>query len=167
MWIGVNDYANETFESVKWFFTTIDAQISKIVIGDFDNDDQSDIGFIYNWKDLVYMIYQYNNNSFSVDEKTIIKSTRGLDSAVVDDINGDNHLDIIIHLTYPCRMYALFGYGNGKFSLQTIHSNESQSNCKWITFTDFNNDNYQDIITMGIDAQVINIFLNKRQCSPT
>ncbi|CAF1098551.1 unnamed protein product [Adineta steineri] len=159
--------ANGIFQSVKWFFTTIDAETSKIVIGDFDNDDQSDIGFIYTWNDLVYMIYQYNNNSFSVNEKTTIKSNRNLHSAVLGDINGDNHLDIIINLIDPCRIYALLGYGNEKFSIQTIYSNESLYGYTWFSLTDFNNDNYQDIIGVDSRSKLINIFLNKRQCLAT
>ncbi|CAF4022394.1 unnamed protein product [Adineta steineri] len=130
--------SNGTFQSPKWFFTAIDAKISKIVIGDFDNDDQSDIGFIYTWNDLVYMIYQYNNNSFSINERTIIKSNQNLHSAVVGDINGDNHLDIIINLYSPCRIYALLGYGNGKFSRQTIYSNETEYGNNWISLNVFN-----------------------------
>ncbi|CAF1551877.1 unnamed protein product [Adineta steineri] len=177
--IVVNDYEslhiyvffgqpNGTFQSPKWFFTAIDALRSEIVIGDFDNDDQSDIGFIYeNWKDLVCMIYQYNNNSFSVNEKvkTIIEPGQNLHSVVVGDINGDNHVDIIINLTYPCRIYALLGYGNGKFSIQTIHLGEFQDGEIWFSLTNFNNDNYQDIISTNDDTELINIFLNKRQCS--
>ncbi|CAF1486334.1 unnamed protein product [Adineta steineri] len=159
--------SNGTFQSPKWFFTTIDAGTSKIVIGDFDNDDQSDIGFIYeNWNDLAYMIYQYNNNSFSVNEKvkTIIEPGQNLHSAFVGDINGDNHLDVIINLIEPCRIYALLGYGNGKFSIQTIYSNESQPGYKWLSVTNFNNYNYQDIISVDTHSKLINIFLNKRQC---
>ncbi|CAF4271254.1 unnamed protein product [Adineta steineri] len=162
--------SNGTFQSPKWFFTTIDAKKSKIVIGDFDNDDQSDIGFIYtNWKDLVYMINQYNNNSFSVNEKvkTIIEPGQNLHSAFVGDINGDNHLDIIINLIDPCRIYALLGYGNEKFSIQTIYSNESLYGYTWFSLTDFNNDNYQDIIGVDSRSKLINIFLNKRQCLAT
>ncbi|CAF1530902.1 unnamed protein product [Adineta steineri] len=159
---------NEAFQPPKWLFTTSNVGSAKIVIGDFNNDDQSDIGFIYiNWKDLVYMIYQYKNNSFSVNEKTIIKSNQNLHSAVVGDINGDNHLDIIINLIDPCRIYALLGYGNGKFSIQTIYSNESQLGYKWLSVTNFNNYNYQDIISVDTHSKLINIFLNKRQCLAT
>ncbi|CAF0890659.1 unnamed protein product [Adineta steineri] len=163
--------ANGKFQLQKWFLTALDTRISHIVIGDFNNDDQSDIGFIYNnWNDnLVYMIYQYNNNSFSVNEreKIIIKRHQLIYSAVVGDINGDNHLDIIINLDEPSRIYALLGYGNGKFSIQTIYPNPSQFGYDWLSLTNFNNDNYQDIIGMDAHSELINIFLNKRQCSAT
>ncbi|CAF1091478.1 unnamed protein product [Adineta steineri] len=162
--------ANGKFQSVKWFFTALDTLASIIVIGDFNNDDQSDIGFIYNnWNDLFYMIYQYNNNSFSVNEreKIIIKRHQYIYSAVVGDINGDNHFDIIINLDRPSRIYALLGYGNGKFSIQTIYPNASQFGYDWLSLTNFNNYNYQDIIGMDAHSKLINIFLNKRQCSAT
>ncbi|CAF1563845.1 unnamed protein product [Adineta ricciae] len=156
--------ANKTFEKRVIFFTAIDVQYSYLVINDFNNDNQSEIGFVYSWNDLTCMIYQYDNKSFNLFGKFVRKSIETSNFVLVHDINGDNHLDIIFDLRKPDRIYGLFGLGNGQFYSQLVLFGEISYSPKWLSIADFNNDHYQDIISVSKEEMSIDIFLNKHKC---
>ncbi|CAF1520501.1 unnamed protein product [Adineta ricciae] len=157
--------ANGTFYLQSPFFTTIGDNNHFLVIDDFDNNNQSDIIFIYNWKDVECITYHYHNNSFIKNKKTLIKSNGTLNSIVVHDINNDMNLDIILHMNNPNQIYILFGYGNGSFYTQMIYSREILESSSSLIIYDLNNDNYQDIISVDHKINLIDVFLNTRNCS--
>ncbi|CAF1531434.1 unnamed protein product [Adineta ricciae] len=156
---------NGTFQAQKPFFTSFKPIFSSIAIGDFDNDYQFDIANVHYWKDIICTIYQYNNRRFNKNKNTTIKSLGKLTSIVIGNINGDNYLDIILALNDPYRIYGLLGYGNGRFYSQEIHWSESIYAFQWFAVNDFNNDGYQDIISASSEVNIIDIFLNKGECS--
>ncbi|CAF2840226.1 unnamed protein product [Rotaria sp. Silwood2] len=156
---------NGSYQPQKWLFTAIDAAYAGVVASDFDSDNRIDIAFLYSWRHTVCMLYQNNNDSFHVNEQIIMESSIQLNSVVVGDLNGDNSLDIVIGTISQYEIYGLLGNGNGDFQIQTIHSNNLFSYQIWNDVTDFNNDNCQDIISINIDTNYIDIFLNTCECS--
>ncbi|CAF4901558.1 unnamed protein product [Rotaria sp. Silwood1] len=156
---------NGSYQPQKWLFTAIDAIYAGVVASDFDSDNRIDIAFLYGWRHIVCMLYRNNNNSFHVNEQIIMESSIQLNSVVVGDLNGDNSLDIVIGTISQYEIYGLLGNGNGDFQIQTIHSNNLFSDQIWNDVTDFNNDNCQDIISINIDTNYIDIFLNTCECS--
>ncbi|CAF0862711.1 unnamed protein product [Adineta steineri] len=157
--------ANGAFQRQKPFFTAIISFPYFLFIDDFDNDNQSDIAFLYSLYDFECKIYHYHNNSFKRNEKTVIKSLGGLDTVIVRDINNDNYLDIILGTVNPNKIYVLFGYGNNRFYSHMVYSGEYQLFSSWLAVGDFNNDNFQDIVSANYDTMLIDVFLYKRECS--
>ncbi|CAF4454163.1 unnamed protein product, partial [Adineta steineri] len=119
-----------------------------MVVGDFDNDNQSDIVVIHELINTVCMLYQFNNGTFNVNNQIVTDYPVALDIIAIGDLNGDNYLDIIIGSISPYKIYGFLGGGNGNFQSQIIDSSELEISKRWIGASDFNNDNCQDIISM-------------------
>ncbi|CAF3664549.1 unnamed protein product [Adineta steineri] len=159
--------ANRTFDLQKRFFLTITSSIYVLFIDDFNNDNQSDIAFLYSFDGTECKIYHYHNNSFMRNEKTHFESIQQLDelSPIVYDINNDNYLDIILCNNKPTEIYVLFGYGNDRFYSHKVYSDETRFLACKLVVDDFNNDNFQDIVNVNYKTNFINIFLYKHECS--
>ncbi|CAF1458002.1 unnamed protein product [Adineta ricciae] len=152
--------SNGTFLVQKSFFTSIDSGLNYISIDYLNNNN---IVFLYQWKDIIYMTYQYNNNRFIRNHKIILESIEKLISVLMIDINHDNHSDII-GLSRSHGIYGLFSYENGQFNSQKIYAKEIESYFVSLLINDINNDNYQDMITVDRQTMSIYILLNKNNC---
>ncbi|CAF1593525.1 unnamed protein product [Adineta ricciae] len=154
---------NGTFQIRKSLFTIIMFSYYTFqVIGDFDNDNRSDIVFIYN--DFEYIectIYYYHNNKFTKYEKISIENIGYINSVTVHDLNNDNYLDLIFDMQDQ-NIYVLFGYGNKQFYFKPIYWNKFPTNRKWMIITDFNDDKYDDII-VDVNSQTIDVLLSERE----
>ncbi|CAF1225930.1 unnamed protein product [Adineta ricciae] len=162
--------ADGIFEMPTSLFTSFTPTIKYVITGDFDSDNQSDIAVFYNGKDLEYIVYNYFNDSFRRKEKIDVKLLGKMDKFLVSDINNDNHVDIVIDIVIDIDIYpshaidVLFGYGNNRFSAQRVYSNEQRSR-DWFGVIDVNNDNYEDIVSISMVSKVIDVLLNKHECS--
>ncbi|CAF1147349.1 unnamed protein product [Adineta steineri] len=153
------------FQPQKRFFTAYDIESFDMVVGDFDNDNQSDIVVIHELINTVCMLYQFNNGTFNVNKQIVTDYPVALDIIAIGDLNGDNYLDLIIGSISPYKTYGFLGNRNGNFQSQIIDSSALEISKRWIGASDFNNDNCQDIISMDDTSGTINILLNTCGCS--
>ena len=79
------------------------------------------------------------------------------------DINNDNHLDIVTGEYSSNNIYVSFGYGNHRFSTQTVYSNEWGS--YWFGMIDLNNDNHEDLLSFSRETLLIDVVLYKCDCA--
>ncbi|CAF1056856.1 unnamed protein product [Adineta steineri] len=155
---------NGSFKSQKWFYTAFDINQYNIITNDFNNDYRSDIVFLHTWKNTVSMFYQYNNDTFHMNEQIVIETSVFLESQsiVVRDLNGDNYLDIVLGLPSSNDIYGLLGDGNGNFEKQIIYSSAINS------YEDddniFNNNICQNIINMSFMNNTLYILFDPCQC---
>lgn len=131
-----------------------------ITTGDFNRDNRVDIVVANYDTDTIGILLAKDNGSF-YDQITF---STGYDSfpcsLAVDDLNNDNHLDVVVANYGTSNVGIFFGYGNGTFRSQQIHTTLPNSNPSSITIADFNDDNQLDIAVANNGTGNIIIFLN-------
>ena len=119
-------------------------ETSFVAVGDFNNDNRSDIVAV-------------DGNSTAVifsglGDGNLIKSTQyssedlAVAMFVVNDVNKDNQLDLIISLYRIGRIVILLGRGDGSFIDGDTYSTGDGSFPQWIAVGDLNNDTHLDIV---------------------
>ncbi|CAF1165707.1 unnamed protein product [Adineta ricciae] len=168
--LHIHLYLSDTeggFQAQKRIYTAFDISSFVMLIGDFDHRNQSNIILVHQWKNTGYLLYRYDNGTFTVDDQIMFNEPVELHSVIVGDLNNDKHLDIIIGGVYPYRVHGFFGNGNGYYQFQMIDSSNADIYEIWLGIDDFNNDYCQDLIKMSVGSRTIDVLLNTCQCSTT
>ncbi|CAF1308453.1 unnamed protein product [Adineta steineri] len=127
-----------------------------IDVGDFNNDNQSDIIVAISGTG-VGILLGLGNGSF---DAIITYSTGDYSSpylVTVGDINNDDRLDIVA-CDNGGHVIILLGYSNGSFSVINTYSNGIFSNPMDVTVIDIDNDGLLDIIVVNQNTNNIGIF---------
>ncbi|CAF1196364.1 unnamed protein product [Adineta ricciae] len=153
---------NGSFLPSKPFFTGMYlAHVFNLVIGDFNNDSLSDLALICSSEEhTVVEIYRYEKDTFQSKQKIDIESIKHAASAIVTDLNGDNHSDIVIGTSSPYAIYGLLGYGNDEFYLHTIYSSIHTGYYVHLIGNYINNDTCADVISINDLSHSIDLFLS-------
>ncbi|CAF3910592.1 unnamed protein product [Adineta steineri] len=152
---------NGSFKTEKTFSTEIYRQPAHIAVGDFNNDNRSDIAVIYSIGKKVYILLANDNEMFKV--KTII-SIEGYDTLTdifVADFNGDKYLDIAVVDSMPASILVFVGYGNGSFSKPTMLPVVPSSAPECFAIVDFNDDGQLDIAVKNKNSMTISIYFRR------
>jgi hypothetical protein len=137
---------------------TFSSQPRSVAVGDFSNDNQMDFAVANSGTNTIGIFLSYENATFASQQTYSTGSQSRPYSIVVDDFNGDKHLDIAV-ANYGTNNIGIFlGYGNGTFASQKIISTGS-SHPLFIISADFNNDNRSDIVTANNGTNTIGIYL--------
>ncbi|CAF1529865.1 unnamed protein product [Adineta ricciae] len=152
-----------SFQLSKWLFTAFTVDQCRMIIADFNNDDQSDIVFSHSWIDTTFIFYQYKNGTFHRKEQ-ILMNTDILfksESLILHDLNNDNYLDIIVGSSLSEKIYYFQGNKYGNFQIQMIYPNELDHDRS----DDFNNSICESIININLLNHTLYILLNPCRCS--
>ncbi|CAF1424753.1 unnamed protein product, partial [Rotaria sordida] len=138
-------YDSKPFANVKLGRTGNGSRPHSVAIGDFNNDGISDIA-IANYGNNNVGIYLGLDNAFS--DNMLIYST-GVDSGpyfvAVEDLNNDNHSDIVVANFKSDNIAILLGYGNATFAPAVTYLTGDRSHPFAVAIADFDNDNVLDI----------------------
>ncbi|CAF4414856.1 unnamed protein product, partial [Adineta steineri] len=108
-------FGNGSFNNLTTYYSEDDTLPFAAAIGDFNNDNQSDI-VIVSYEANVVVIYTGYSKSYSVTKK---QYSVGYDShptfVASADFNSDQHLDIVVTKTNIDSIGIMVGYGNGSF----------------------------------------------------
>jgi hypothetical protein len=77
----------------------------------------------------------------------------------VNDLNNDNHLDIVTVFVYSDNIGVLLGYGNGIFGDTMTYSTGHNSYPIAVVVSDFNNDHQLDIAVSNSGTNNVGILL--------
>ncbi|CAF2715852.1 unnamed protein product [Rotaria sp. Silwood2] len=142
-------YGDGSFQNHVTYSTGYQSYPTSVVIGDFNHDNQSDIGVANFNANNVGIFLGYGNGSFS----TVVPYSTGDSSspqyAVVGDFNNDKILDIAVANYGTSDVAVLFGFGDGTFLLGTAYSTGMGSVPWSLAVADFNNDTRLDIAATG------------------
>ncbi|CAF1085715.1 unnamed protein product [Adineta ricciae] len=133
---------------------------TSVAISDFNNDQHLDIVVTNFNTDNIGIFYNYGNGSF---KNQLIYSTNSQSYPIfvtAGDFNRDNQSDIIVANYYAHNIGIFYNYGNGSFKNQIIYSTNTGSYPRCIAISDFNNDNYPDVVVANSGLNNIGIFLN-------
>ncbi|CAF1444074.1 unnamed protein product, partial [Adineta steineri] len=133
---GKGNFANQIT-----FSTGFDSIPYSIAIADLNNDGKLDIAVANYGTNNVGVLLNYGNGTFAtqVTFKTGINSHPS--SIAINDLNTDNHMDIVVVCSGTNNIAILLGLGNGTFAIPKKYSTGNNSFPLSIVIGDFDNDN--------------------------
>jgi predicted nucleotidyltransferase len=152
-------YGDGTFSSGRIYSTGGGSGPCSIVVGDFNNDNQSDIVVTNYWAYNIGVFLGYGDGTFSI--QTIFSTGHDSEPCAVDigDFNSNNRLDIVVANFGTANLGVFLGYGNGIFSSQVTYSTGSGSGPHSVATGDFNNDSQLDIVVANFWTNNVGVFL--------
>ncbi|CAF4756532.1 unnamed protein product [Rotaria sp. Silwood1] len=149
---------NGTFAKEQLYALPVSADPRSLVIGDFNNDNISDIAVANSRKKSISILLGNGNGTFAphMSQKTIDASPV---SIAVGDFNNDSRQDIVVALEYANSIGIFIGIGNGSFQNQISYQMPRESSPVWVAVGDFNNDNVQDIVVTNFYGHSVGILL--------
>lgn len=148
---GVNNidilfgYGHQTFLRVPPYSTGSSSQPCYIAVGDFDKDNRLDVAVANNNTDNIMVIFGSGDGTFS--NQTVYFTGKGSHpyGIAIGDLNNDNHSDIVVANSGSDNIGIFLGYGNRRFSNQTIYFVGVNSKPQTVAILDIDNDTLSDI----------------------
>ncbi len=152
-------HGDGTFANQTTYSTDYNSRPSSVAVGDFNNDNRSDIIVANYWTGTVSLFLGYGNGAFSSQITFSTGSISGPCSITIGDFNNDSRLDVAIANQWSDNLGVFVGYGNGSFSNQSTYSTGSDSNPYWVAVGDLNNDGHPDIAVANYGTSNVGIFI--------
>ena len=143
---------NLPFGHIEYIFTDLDFQPQSLVVGDLNNDNQSDIVIINDEINSIGIILQYSTDDYSVIMRYPTGNGSHPSAIALGDFNDDHLLDIVITNSGTNDVITFQGFGNGSFQIIGSYSTGTDSFPCAILVNDFNNDKRLDVIVANYDA---------------
>lgn len=151
-------YGNGNFSDIRTYFTGNGSSPEYLGVGDFNNDNKTDIAVSNYLSHSIGIFLGYGNGSFA--NMMIYSTGEGSRPAgiAIDDLNNDGRLDVVVANFRSNSVGVLFGYGNGSFSDVQLYSTGNGSSPLSVFIANMNNDNRLDIIVANMGGDSVGIF---------
>ena len=138
-------YGDGTFSTQRKYPTTNNSRPISIAIGDFNNDNLTDLA-VANYGTQIVGIFPANMETNFVDKNTYSTgSAASPESIALADFTNDNQLDIVVGNDGTHDIDLFINDGNGNFSIQTVYLGDSAFRPTSIIVDDFNSDTQLDL----------------------
>jgi hypothetical protein len=128
-----------------------------VALGDFNNDTWLDMVVVNNAVDSITVYFGYSNVTFRRQREYSTGTGSSPYMISVNDLNGDQRVDIVVANFRTHNVGIFYGFGNGSFSNQTELST-GVSRPIFLTIADVDNDTRLDILTANDGTDSISIF---------
>ena len=153
-------YVAALFQNATTYTTGHDEHPHAITVGDFNNDNRSDIAVANSGTDNIGIYFGYGNGSFAPEKNYYVGLYSSPQYVTVGDFNQDHYLDIVTASPYYDGIIVLLGYGNSSFQDPTVYSTKQGSQPYWVATGDFNNNKRIDFVVANLGRDNIAILLN-------
>ena len=145
------------FGQIKYINTGFNSQPQSIAVGDFNNDNRSDIVIAnYGTDNISILIADETDNYENIMTYSTGNNSRPY-AIVLGHFNDDNQLDIAIANSGSNDIIIFQGYGNGSFeAIQSYSTGDSSFPCA-IIVSDFNNDERIDLAIANYQASNVQL----------
>ncbi|CAF4862229.1 unnamed protein product [Rotaria sp. Silwood1] len=152
-------YGDGSFTQQMIFATGSSSVPIAIAIGDFDNDNRSDIAVV-NRADYIAMVLVRDSSQPFLSMTTYSTGDGSRPQSVaIADFNKDYYLDIIVANSGNDTIGILLGYGNGTLMKQSTFATGNGSQPCSVAVGDFNNDSLLDIVVANSETNNVGILL--------
>jgi hypothetical protein len=152
-------YGNGTFAAETIYPTGTNSHPSAVVLGDFNNDNRSDLIVVNTDTDSIATLIGYDYALFEIPKTYQSVNNVGPYAIVTSDFNNDNYLDIAVTFFYSGTVGILLGYGNGSFNDMMIYPQKNDSELNKLAVGDINNDGKLDIVVADTGTNNVLILL--------
>jgi hypothetical protein len=152
-------YGNGSFMPIASYQTGAGSLPRCIKVGDFNNDNISDIAVVTSGTNTLFVLFGYGDGSFlyGLSQSTGPQSQPyGL---AIGDFNNDNRLDIAIANNLGSYVLVYLAYSSQPFGGLTPYSCGDGSSPYSIVASDLNNDGWLDIIVANYGTNNIGVLL--------
>jgi hypothetical protein len=137
---GSGDFAPQTT-----FSTGDNSQPYSVALGDFNNDNRTDVAVANYGTGNIGIFLGYGNGTFTPQRTYATDHTSDPCSIVVGDVNNDTRLDIVVASFHADYVMVLLGVGDGSFTNKTIIDMGYGSLPISVVLSDLTSDNILDI----------------------
>lgn len=153
-------HGNGSFRQTIIFPMKTDSHLYSPIITDFNGNGYLDIAVANHWNHSIDILYDFYNETFTIQRSFSTGSRSFPISIAVGDLNYDGYLDIAVTNTGTNNIGILFGYGDGTFQVLKILSTDVYLPVS-IAIGDINGDNYLDVIIANYIRNGISVFLQQ------
>jgi hypothetical protein len=152
-------YGNGGFADQLTYSTGIDSVPSSIAVGDFNDDHHLDIAVVNTASDTIGIFLGYGNGRFANMTIYSIGISSVPVAIAVDDLNKDNHLDLVVASWGSNDVFVFLGKGNGSFLVPKAYFVGYDARPQSIAIGDLNNDDMLDIVVANYGIDYVEILL--------
>ena len=129
-----------------------------VKIADLNNDSFLDIVVANHDGNTTSIFLGHGNGSFHWHSDLFNGPNAGTNGIAINDINQDNHLDIIVVNRKNSNIGVFLGEGNGTFSKQRTFSTGYNSTPAGLALNDLNGDQFLDIVVTDHENDKLHVF---------
>ena len=152
-------YENGTFAVPATYPIPSGSSPSELTVGDFDNNNQSDVVLANFEANNIIIFLGYTSISSKNPTVYALDQNSHPYHLVIADLNKDNKTDIIVPNDATDSIGMLYGHGDGSFEEQIPFSTGRGTGPNHLAIADFNNDSFLDIVVANNFADSISLFL--------
>jgi hypothetical protein len=132
-----------------------------VKIADLNNDSFLDVVVANLNGNTTSILLGYGNGSFQWHSDLWNGLNAGTNGIAIDDINHDNHLDIVVVNRKASNIGVFLGEGYGNFSKQVTFSTGNGSTPAGLALGDLNNDNFLDVVVTDHENDKLHVFFGR------
>ncbi|CAF4057546.1 unnamed protein product, partial [Rotaria sordida] len=150
-------YGNGSFAIPTMHSTDTDSIPFAMTVGDFDNNNQSDIAVANFGTNNILILIGY----VLLQSESPTAYSTGVGSlpyhVAIEDINNDTNLDLVVANSGTGTLGIFLGYGNGSFREQIIYPSANNADVRGVVLSDLDNDHRLDIVVANSNDETIGI----------
>ncbi|CAF1065961.1 unnamed protein product [Rotaria sordida] len=150
-------YGNGSFAIPTMHSTDTDSIPFAMTVGDFDNNNQSDIAVANFGTNNILMLIGY----VLMQSKSPTAYSTGIGSLpyhiTIGDINNDTNLDLVVANSGTGTLGIFLGYGNGSFQEQITYPSTKNAGVRGLILSDLDEDHQLDIVVANSNDETLGI----------
>jgi hypothetical protein len=150
-------HGNGSFAAPTMHSTGIDSNPFGMAVGDFNNDNKSDIAVVDSSTNNILVLIGYTMIQ-SENPPTYSTGAASLPNQIaIGDFNNDTQLDLVVANFGTSNVGIFLGYENGSFHKQRTYSTGNNSQPRAIIVIDLDNDHKLDIVVGNSNSESLGI----------